>query len=221
MSRRIAMTSTTVEFYFDPVSPYAWLAVEQLARVTVAGGCITCRPILLAALLNAHGTKGPAEVPAKRAYVFRDVMRQAQRLNLPFRGPPYHPFNPLAALRAVLAVEGEEQRLALTRRLLAAVWSEGIDVADPDSLSTVLTESGFDAHAIRAASATSEVKQRLRSVTQEAIDAGIFGVPTFRLRGELFWGADRVDAVVWALKGGTIDGDRYERLLSRPAAASR
>lgn len=215
------MTSTTVEFYFDPVSPYAWLAMEQLARVTEAGGHIACRPVLLAALLNAHGTKGPAEVPAKRAYVFRDVMRQAKRLNLPFRGPPCHPFNPLAALRAILAVDGEAQRLALTRRVLAAVWAEGIDVADPDCLSTMLTRSGFDAEAIHAAAATPEIKQRLRRVTQDAIDAGVFGVPTFRLRGELLWGADRVDTVVWALNGGTIDDELYESLLTRPVAANR
>lgn len=215
------MTSTTIEFYFDPVSPYAWLAMEQFDRLTAAGGHIACRPILLAALLNAHGTKGPAEVPAKRAYVFRDVMRQARRLNLPFRGPPQHPFNPLAALRAILAVKDDAQQFALTRRVLAAVWAEGIDVADPDRLSTVLTRSGFDADAIRAAAATPEIKQRLRRVTQEAIDAGVFGVPTFRLRGELFWGADRVDTVVWALQGGAVDEDLYENLLSRPAAANR
>ncbi len=221
ISHGTVMASTTVEFYFDPVSPYAWLAMEQLARVAAAGGHITCRPILLAALLNVHGTKGPAEVPAKRAYVFRDVMRQARRLNLPFRGPPCHPFNPLAALRAILAVEDEAQQLALTRRLLAAVWAEGVDVSDPDGLSTVLAGSGFDADAIRAAAATSEVKQRLRRVTQEAIDVGVFGVPTFRVQGELFWGADRVDTVVWALEGGTIDDDLCETLLGRPAAASR
>ena len=215
------MTTTIVEFHFDPVSPYAWLAAEQLDRVTAAGGDITCRPILLAALLNAHGTKGPAEVPAKREYVFRDVMRHAKRLGLPFRGPPCHPFNPLTALRVILAVEGEAQRLALTRRLLAAVWSEGVDVADPGSLSIVLARSGFDAEAVLAAAATPEVKQHLRSFTQQAIDARIFGVPTFRLRDELFWGADRLDALVWALKGGTIDERLYEEVLSRPTAASR
>ena len=215
------MTSTPVEFYFDPVSPYAWLAMEQLGRITAAGGHITCRPILLAALLNAHGTKGPAEVPAKRAYVFRDVLRQAKRLNLPFRGPPNHPFNPLAALRTILAVEDEARQLVLTRRLLAAVWSEGIDVNDPERLSAVLAQSGFAADALRAAAATPEVKHRLRSVTQEAIDTGVFGVPTFRVHGELFWGADRVDTVVWALKGGTIDDSLYVSMLSRPTAASR
>ncbi len=215
------MSSTTVEFYFDPVSPYAWLASQQLARVTAAGAQIACRPILLAALLNAHGTQGPAEVSAKREYVFRDVMRQAKRLDLPFRGPPNHPFNPLIALRAMLAVEDEAQRLVLTRRLLSAVWSEGVDVADPDSLSRVLTRSGFDAAALLATAATGEVKQSLRRSTQEAIEARIFGVPTFRLGGELFWGADRMDALVWAIEGGTIDVDLYARALRRPTGASR
>ena len=215
------MASTTIEFYFDPVSPYAWLAMEQLARVAAAGGHVRCRPTLLAALLNANGTKGPAEVPAKRAYVFRDVMRQAKRLNLTFRGPPNHPFNPLAALRAILAVEDEAQRLILARRILAAVWSDGIDIADPNSLSSVVARSGFDADALCATAATPELKQRLRNVTQEAINAGVFGVPTFRLRDELFWGADRVDTVVWVLNGGAIDDSLYESMLSRPTAASR
>lgn len=215
------MKSTIVEFYFDPVSPYAWLAMEQIDRIIEAGGHIACRPILFAALLNAYATKGPAEVPAKRAYVFRDVMRQAKWLNLPFRGPPCHPFNPLAALRAIHAIEGDAQRLSLARHLLAAIWREGIDVADPDSLALVLARSGCDADAVRAASVTPEVKLRLRSDTQKAIDVGVFGVPTFRMRDELFWGADRVETVVWALKGGKIDDAFYAGVLNRPIAAER
>ncbi|MGH8192646.1 MAG: 2-hydroxychromene-2-carboxylate isomerase [Rhodanobacteraceae bacterium] len=215
------MTATTVEFYFDPISPYAWLASEQLDSIAEAGGQIVCRPILFAALLNACGTTGPAEVPVKRAYAFRDVMRQAKRLGLPFRGPPAHPFNPLAALRTICAVEDRAQRLKLTRHLLAAIWREGVDVSDADALREVLQNGGFDAVNLIVAATAGEVKQRLRSATQEAIDLGIFGVPTFRLRGELFWGADRVDTVVWALRGGTIDGSLYENVLARPASAKR
>jgi 2-hydroxychromene-2-carboxylate isomerase len=214
------MTATPVTFYFDPVSPYAWLAMEQMDRIAAAGGRLECRPILLAALFNATGIKGPAEVPAKRAYAYRDVMRQAKQLGLPFQGPPGHPFNPLAALRAIHAVE-EAQRLALARRLLTAAWQEGVDISDPASLHTLLARDAFDADAIIAASNSPEIKQRLRDATQEAIDTGVFGVPTFGLHGELFWGADRVDAVIWALKGGSINDALYRDFLARPIAAQR
>lgn len=215
------MTATVVEFYFDPVSPYAWLASEQLDGIEGAHGRIVCRPVLLAALLNACGTKGPAEVPSKRAYVFRDVMRQAKRLGLPFCGPPMHPFNPLAALRVICAIEGDAQQLTLTRHLLAAVWRKGVDISDTTVLQEILVSSGFDACALISKAATEEVKLQLRGSTQQAINHGVFGVPTFRLRDELFWGADRIDTVVWALRGGTIDNALYERALGRPASAKR
>jgi 2-hydroxychromene-2-carboxylate isomerase len=210
-----------ITFYFDPISPYAWLAMEQIDRIRAAGGQIIARPILFAALLNTHGTKGPAEIPAKRAYLFRDVMRQANQLGLTFRGPPNHPFNPLAALRVMHAIEDEAQRLPLSRCLLAAAWRDGVDIADPDTLHAVLKNHGFDADALSTAANNPEVKQRLRDSTQQAIDAGVFGVPTFLLRGDLFWGADRVDAVIWALKGGVIDENVYQHVLARPASAQR
>ncbi|GLQ89265.1 2-hydroxychromene-2-carboxylate isomerase [Dyella flagellata] len=215
------MTTTPVTFYFDPVSPYAWLAMEQVDRIAAAGGRIICRPILFAALLNAHGTKGPAEILAKRSYVFRDVMRQAKQLGLSFRGPPNHPFNPLAALRVMHAAENETQRLELSRVLLATAWRDGIDLADPVSLHAALECNGFDSDALSAAATTPVVKQRLRDTTQEALDAGVFGVPTFRLGDELFWGADRIDALMWALQGGDIDEDLYREVLARPMAAQR
>lgn len=215
------MGPTPIKFYIDPISPYAWLAIEQIDKIVEAGASIECRPVLLAALLNANATKGPAEVPAKRVYVFRDVMRQAKRLQLSFRGPPSHPFNPLPALRTIQAVESGAQRLVLARELCRAAWSEGIDIADVSAVRAVVERSGLDTDAIITASATPEIKQRLRSTTQEAIDVGVFGVPTFSLSGELFWGADRIDSVIWKLQGGGIDDALYAEALNRPASASR
>ena len=93
-----------VDCYFDPVSPYAWLASATLARIDDAGVAVVLVPVLFAGLLNAHGNIGPAEMPAKRRYLFRDVMREAARRGLPFAGPPGHPFNPLLALRMCTAL---------------------------------------------------------------------------------------------------------------------
>ncbi|MGH6623825.1 MAG: DsbA family protein, partial [Burkholderiaceae bacterium] len=89
----------TVEFYFDPISPYSWLAAHRLDRIEAVGAKLDFRPVLLPGLLSAHGTKGPAETPSKREYTMRDVLRTAARHGLTVKGPPTHPFNPLRALR--------------------------------------------------------------------------------------------------------------------------
>ena len=210
-----------VDFLFDPVSPYAWLAAAQLGKLEAAGAEVRCQPVLFAGLLNAHGGKGPAEIPARRAYTFRDVMRNAARLGLPFAGPPTHPFNPLRALRMCLAVEDLAQRKSLVVALLNAAWAQGEDVAEPAVLLKVARDRGLDADALLAATERPELKQRLVSATQQAVEAGVFGVPTFRLGDELFWGSDRMDALLWRLSGNGIDEARLATVLARGASARR
>lgn len=103
------MSDPHVGFYFDPISPYAWLAARQRRRIEDAGARLDFRPVLLAGLQIANETKGPAEVPSKREYTMRDVLRIATRLKIPFRGPPTHPFNPLRGLRMCIALDGVER----------------------------------------------------------------------------------------------------------------
>lgn len=217
----MAAALTQADFFFDPVSPYAWLAARSLGRLDDAGIQVRFVPVLFAGLLKAHGNLGPAEVPAKRLYLFRDVMREAARRGLPFAGPPGHPFNPLAALRMCTALGDEPERRRLALALMTACWERGEDVSDAAVLLRLSDEAGFDGRALLERAAAPEVKQALVAATDAAIAGGVFGVPTFRLDGELFWGGDRVEALLWRLEGGVIDEGRLAAFLAREPLAQR
>ena len=210
-----------VTFYFDPVSPYAWLAAHALARIEAAGAQIVFQPVLFAALLNAHGNIGPAEVPAKRAYIFRDVMREAARAGLQFKGPPGHPFNPLQALRMCLALTRQDERRRFARAVMHACWERGEDVSDMAVLLRLATACGLSGPALQSAAQQPAVKMQLASETEKAIADGVFGVPTFRIGDELFWGGDRIDALIRHLQGHRIDEQALADFLAQAPLAER
>ncbi len=211
----------TLTLYLDPISPYVWLAMRQLARIDAAGLDIDIEPVLFAGLLNAHGQKGPAEIPAKRAYTFRDVMRQAALLGLPFRGPPGHPFNPLLALRMCIALSGQAERRQFMLALCTACWEDGTDISAPSELEALADRCGHDGAALREAATSAPIKQQLAANTERAIAAGIFGVPTFAVDGQLFWGADRIDALLAHARGQRIDETMLADFLARAPLAER
>lgn len=207
--------------YVDPVSPYVWLATHDLARIEAAGVDLVLVPVLFAGLLNAHGNIGPAELPAKRRYLFRDVMREAARRGMRFTGPPGHPFNPLMALRMCTVVPEAREKRRLFLTLVKACWEDGADISDAGVLARLADGAGFDGQALLAASASPEIKGALADATARAVADGVFGVPTFRLGDELFWGGDRVDALLWRLEGGAIDEAALQTFLAREALAVR
>lgn len=218
----MAGEARSVTFYFDPISPYVWLcAGAAIERIEAAGAQVRMEPVLFAAMLNAHGNVGPAEIAAKRAYTFRDVMRQAARAGLPFEGPPGHPFNPLLALRMCTALSDERERRRLALALFAACWEHGEDISDEATLVRIAGDCDLDGAALVAATKQAEIKQRLAAATERAIADGVFGVPTFRLDGELFWGGDRVETLLWRLEGNGIDEDMLARFLAKPPLAER
>jgi 2-hydroxychromene-2-carboxylate isomerase len=210
-----------VTFYFDPVSPYAWLAANNLKRIEEAGAQIAFQPVLFAALLNAHGQKGPAEVPAKRQYIFRDVMREAAAAELQFKGPPGHPFNPLQALRMCLALTRQDERRRFALAVMKACWERGDNVSDPAVLLQVATDCGLSGPALQNAAQQPAIKMQLAAETEDAIADGVFGVPTFRVGAELFWGGDRVDALIRHLQGKRIDEQALADFLAQPPLAER
>jgi 2-hydroxychromene-2-carboxylate isomerase len=210
-----------VTFYFDPVSPYSWLASKAIARIEAAGAQLMFQPVLFAALLNAHSNIGPAEVPAKRVYIFRDVMREAARAGLSFKGPPGHPFNPLQALRMCQALTRQDERRRFALAVMSACWEQGQDASDLKVLLRVAAECGLSGPALQNAAQQPAIKMQLASETEKAIADGVFGVPTFRVGGELFWGADRIESLIRHLQGQRIDEQALVEFLAKPPLAER
>lgn len=176
---------TPLDFHFDVISPYAYLAWTQIRGLAERHGrTVRAIPTLFAGLLNASGARGPAEIPAKRAYLFKDTKRLAATFGVPFAPPPTHPFNPLLALR-VATIDPRT-----IDALFGAAWGGGGGVESVDAVSRALAGAGFDPAPLIAAANEPAAKQQLRDATDAAIAAGVFGVPTTIADGELFWGCD-------------------------------
>lgn len=212
-----------VDFYFDYLSPYsyfAWLRVRDVC--TAHGASLSLHPTLLAGLLGHWGHKGPAEIPPKRLFTFKDVTRYAHRRGIPLPGPATHPFNPLTALRASLWREAGDRQADVVDRLFRACWSEGADLADPSQVAALLDGLGLDGSARVAATRTPEVKGALRSSMEAAIGRGVFGVPTLIVEEELVFGNDRWDDVIGILDGSDpLDPVAVARHIGRPAGSTR
>ncbi len=188
-----------LQFWFDPVSPYAYLAFEQLPQALEGlSYSVDYRPLLFAGLLKHWGQKGPAEIEPKRAWTFRQVAWNAHRLGIPIQTPAQHPFNPLALLRLLVASApegGTPSRLAC-ETVLRHAWRGGADANEPARL-----------QALREALAPARdpdgepVKQALKDSTAAALAGGVFGVPTVEVDGRLFWGLDALTMLAAYLRG--------------------
>ena len=204
------------DWYFDFLSPFSYLQLVQFDRLPPDLE-ITYRPVLFAGLLGHWEHKGPAEIPAKRVHTYRWCHWYAARHGIPFRMPPAHPFNPLRPLRLAVA-QGAEP--ALIRAVFDAIWAEGRDLSRDDEWQG-LTERLAIADADEAI-ARPEVKEALKKSTEEAARRGVFGVPTFAIGGELFWGLDATDLVLDYLNDpGLLETGEYARIANLPIAQAR
>jgi len=195
-----------IAFHFDFISPYAYLAWTQIhALAEKYGRTVEPVPTLLAPLLAHGGTKGPAEIPAKRAYMFFDVLRSAHVLGVPIAPPSSHPFNPLLALRAASLEMPAEPKRRLIDALYAAVWADGQGVETPEKVAAIATRAGLDGEDVVRRASEREAKDRLRKQTDDAIAAGVFGVPTMFADGEMFWGLDSLPHLGRHLEGELFD----------------
>jgi 2-hydroxychromene-2-carboxylate isomerase len=172
-------------WFFDVVSPFSYLHLSQFDRLH-PGLEVEFVPVLLAGLLRRWGHKGPAEIPSKRLHTYRFCSWVALTRRIAYRMPPRHPFNPLQTLRLLVALGPSRSHV---QTAFDFIYGQGRD-PEREWSSLCAALGSFDAD---AAASDATVKQRLIRNTEEAADLGVFGVPTFVVRGQLFWGADTID----------------------------
>jgi 2-hydroxychromene-2-carboxylate isomerase len=202
--------AASVDWYFDFVSPYSYISLHRLKQLPAE---ISYKPVLFAGLLNHWGQKGPAEIPAKRRWTYRWCTWWAKELGIPFRFPAEHPFNPLQHLRLALACGCRPDAV---KRIFESVWMSGANASDPAVFQSLCAELDVNAEQLAAA------KDPLRKNTEEAAARGVFGVPTFVVDEEVFWGADAIDFVRAFLEDRSVlRNDEMRRVDSLPAGAAR
>lgn len=189
-----------ITFYLDFVSPYAWLALEQMPKALQGLSYhVEYRPVLLGALLQGAANPGPAGIPAKRAWTYRQVSWLGQSLGIPLQMPAQHPFKPLPLLRLALAHgrDGSINRF-VAQAVMQHVWQGGLDANDPQRLLQLREHLQEQKRHEEEGDA---VKQWLRSNTDKAQQAGVFGVPAWEVDGHVFWGLDALPMLRSYLQG--------------------
>ena len=204
------------DWYFDFVSPFAYLQSEQLASLAPRIA-IRYRPVLFAGLLGANGQKGPAEIPAKRVFTYRFCIWQARKLGITLKFPHEHPFNPLPLLRLAIACDSTADAV---HRIFRFVWRDGRLPDLPIEWAELASALGVPDAETRIASP--EVKAELRRNTDEAIGRAVFGVPTLAIGDAMFWGADATQmAADYVAAGCRFTDPEYARVAELPVGAER
>ena len=219
-----------IQFFYDPISPYAYLAFERLPEALMGHSVhVRYQPMLFAALLKAHGQLGPAEIPGKREWTYRQVSWLAHHHGVPLNLPAEHPFNPLALLRLGLScatdeAPGETSRW-VTEQLLHHVWHGGHSATEPQRLADL--QARLQEHMAQRgrpwlAPESHAVKQRLRSNTEQALALGLFGVPSLVLGERVFWGQDALPMLRACLDGNAwFDGPAWDAADQLPTGVQR
>jgi 2-hydroxychromene-2-carboxylate isomerase len=210
-----------IDFWFDTLSPYAWLAFDRLPQALEGISVqVSYQPLLLAGLLAHWGQKGPAEISPKRDWTYRQVLWLAHQQGTPLQLPRPHPFNPLALQRLAVAASpaGSTPNRRTVELLFRHVWCrEGADPNEPAALAALQATV-----APPRDPASDAVKAELRQRTEQAVAIGLFGVPTLVCEGRAFFGLDALPMLRAALLGEPwFDGPSWADAGQQPPGLQR
>ena len=204
----------TADWYFDFISPYSYLQCERLLELPLK---VRPRPLVFAGLLGHWGQKGPAEMPTKRRFTYEQIVWLARRDAIGLRFPPSHPFNPIKALRLAVALGSD---IDTVRTIFRFIWREGGEFESAEGWQELCRRVNVkDGDALVA---KQEVKDELRRNGEEALAAGVFGVPTLAIDGRLFWGYDATAmAHEYLVDPKRFDSDEMKRVSGLPVGKAR
>jgi 2-hydroxychromene-2-carboxylate isomerase len=194
-----------IEFYFDPISPFAYLGSIQIERLAARlGRSVEWKPVLIGVtILKVMGLKSLPETPLKGPYLKHDAVRLAEYFDVPFRYHGLTGINSLAALRAFVVLKERDAGLAksLAQKVFSRLWLRGLNITGANDVAEEAKDLGIDAAALLRDIDTDHAKDALKRQVDAAIQAGVFGVPYFMVDGEPIWGVDRMWMVEhWATR---------------------
>lgn len=197
----------TLEFIFDFASPNAYLVWDLLPPlVDRTGAHLLVTPCLLGGIFRATNNQAPmvrfSETPARLNYEMLEMRRFIAAHGLGrFTMNPHFPVNTLLVMRGAIVAQQDGRFDAFARAVLAAMWEDGRPMADPETVAAVLDAAGFDGKALLERTQDQAVKDRLVANTEAAVARGVFGIPSFIVDGELYFGKERLAQVEAALLG--------------------
>lgn len=192
--------SKKVEFFFDFGSPASYLAWTQLPRVAAENAAdIVWRPMLLGGVFKATGNQPPVSIPSKGRYMLQDLARWATRYGVPLAFNPHFPINTLHLMRGAIGYLGTETLQPYMKAIFEAIWEQRLDMDQADVVAQVLSTAGLDPAEFQRLANDQDVKEQLKATTEEAVQRGVFGAPSFFVGDQLYFGQDRLDFVAEAL----------------------
>lgn len=191
-----------IDFYFDFVSPTAFLAYKRLQQLQQSYDLsIQYHPIFLGGLLKAIDSVSPITIPAKLRYSMQhDLPRFAKRYGVALKPNPHFPFNSIPLLRGAIAAAQMEQLVPYCEVVFDGIWQQQLDLSQPQELAKVLADAGIDAEKLLMMVQEPAIKETLAENAREAQQRGAFGVPTLYIGDDMYFGQDRMDFIEQALQ---------------------
>jgi 2-hydroxychromene-2-carboxylate isomerase len=188
--------SKSIDFYFDYGSPTSYLAYKQIpGLIQRTGATVNYHPILLGGVFQQTSNQSPMDIPAKREWMVRDMKFFADRYGVPFEVNPYFPINTLVLMRGAIYAQEAGILERYSDAIFHAMWGKPQNMADPGVIGDVLQAADLDVKRIVAATQDAQVKDKLKTDTQDAINRGVFGAPTIFVGPKMFFGQDRIQFV--------------------------